>query len=86
MLFWPVWLSCLVENKMISIKKIRQFIIIPSEATWVVLESVSSPNWPSKGNVELNELKVCCQRYNTLLRTIFYLDEDTLYLFSKEKE
>ncbi|KAH9318457.1 hypothetical protein KI387_020226, partial [Taxus chinensis] len=58
MLFWSVWLSCLVENKMVSVERIRQFSTIPSEAAWIVTERTPSPNWPHEGNVELRELQV----------------------------
>ncbi|XP_057868476.1 ABC transporter C family member 14 [Cryptomeria japonica] len=58
MLFWSVWLSCLVENKMVAVERIRQFTTIPSEAAWVVPDSTPPSSWPNEGNVELRELQV----------------------------
>eukprot|EP01018_Ginkgo_biloba_P003571 Gb_36600 [translate_table: standard] len=58
MLFWSVWLSCLVENKMVSVERIRQFSTLASEAAWIIKECLLSPDWPYEGNVELKELQV----------------------------
>lgn len=57
-LFWAVWLSCLVENKMVSVERIRQFTTIPSEAAWTIPDCVPSPTWPFDGNIELRELQI----------------------------
>lgn len=57
-LFFVVWLSCLVENKMVSVERIRQFTTIPSEAAWTIPDCLPSPNWPHNGNIELRELQV----------------------------
>ncbi|XP_077218385.1 ABC transporter C family member 14-like [Tasmannia lanceolata] len=57
-LFFTIWMSCFVENRMVSVERVKQFINIPSEAEWVIKDCLPSPNWPTQGNVELNELKV----------------------------
>ncbi|CAL9023804.1 unnamed protein product [Prunus brigantina] len=33
-LFWAIYMSCFVENKMVSVERIKQFTNIPSEAAW----------------------------------------------------
>nr|GMD66754.1 ABC transporter C family member 14-like [Ipomoea batatas] len=33
-LFWTIYNSCFLENKMVSVERIKQFINIPSEAKW----------------------------------------------------
>ncbi|KAL5704701.1 ABC transporter C member 14 [Ranunculus cassubicifolius] len=34
-LFWSTYMSCLVENRMVSVERIKQFISIPTEASMV---------------------------------------------------
>nr|GLL42576.1 ABC transporter C family member 14 [Ipomoea trifida] len=57
-LFWTIYNSCFLENKMVSVERIKQFINIPSEAKWRNKDLLPSSNWPSKGNVELENLQV----------------------------
>lgn len=57
-LFWTVYLSCFVENRMVSVERIKQFISIPSEAAWKMAESLPSPDWPENGNIEITNLQV----------------------------
>ncbi|XP_047308451.1 ABC transporter C family member 14-like [Impatiens glandulifera] len=57
-LFWAVYMSCFVENKMVSVERIKQFTAIPSEASWKKEETLPSPNWPTHGNVKLEDLQV----------------------------
>ncbi|XP_057956916.1 ABC transporter C family member 4-like [Malania oleifera] len=57
-LFFSVYLSCLVENRMVSVERIKQFTNIPSEAAWVNPNCLPSLDWPSRGNIELKSLQV----------------------------
>ncbi|XP_060178683.1 ABC transporter C family member 14-like [Lycium barbarum] len=57
-LFWSIFVSCFVENKMVSVERLKQFSCIPSEAEWKKTDFVPPPNWPSHGNVELEDLQV----------------------------
>ncbi|CAH9079160.1 unnamed protein product [Cuscuta europaea] len=57
-LFWTIFVSCFVENKMVSVERVKQFTNIPSEAQWRKKDTVPPPNWPNKGNVELEDLQV----------------------------
>lgn len=57
-LFWAIYMSCFVENKMVSVERLKQFTNIPSEAEWEKKDSLPSPNWPTHGNVELKDLQV----------------------------
>ncbi|KAL9295887.1 putative ABC-type xenobiotic transporter [Arabidopsis thaliana] len=57
-LFWAIYLSCFIENKMVSVERIKQFTDIPSEAKWEIKESRPPPNWPYKGNIRLEDVKV----------------------------
>ncbi|GAA0148087.1 ATP-binding cassette [Lithospermum erythrorhizon] len=57
-LFWAIYVSCFVENKMVSVERLKQFSIIPSEAEWRKQDSVPPPNWPMNGNVELIDVQV----------------------------
>ncbi|CAH1440804.1 unnamed protein product [Lactuca virosa] len=57
-LFWAVYMSCSVENRMVSVERIKQFNNLPSEAEWVKKDNRPPSNWPSHGNVELQDLQV----------------------------
>jgi ABC-type multidrug transport system fused ATPase/permease subunit len=57
-LFWAIYMSCFMENKMVSVERIKQFIAIESEAEWRKKDSVPPPNWPTRGNVELKDIQV----------------------------
>ncbi|XP_052199207.1 ABC transporter C family member 14 [Diospyros lotus] len=57
-LFWAIYMSCFVENKMVSVERIKQFTNIPSEAEWKKKDCLPSLDWPNRGNVELRDLQV----------------------------
>lgn len=57
-LFWAVYMSCTVENRMVSVERIKQFIRIPSEAPWRIANCLPSSNWPNHGDIQINNLKV----------------------------
>ena len=57
-LFWAIWVSCFVENRMVSVERIKQFTNIPSEAEWEIKDCLPSPKWPTKGDVDLRNLQV----------------------------
>lgn len=57
-LFFAIYMSCFVENKMVSVERIKQFTNIPSEAEWEKEDCRPSPNWPTHGRVELKDLQV----------------------------
>ncbi|KAL9235764.1 hypothetical protein vseg_010500 [Gypsophila vaccaria] len=57
-LFWAVYTSCFVENRMVSVERIKQFSDIPSEAEWNIKDRLPPPNWPTRGTVELKDLQV----------------------------
>ncbi|KAI7992324.1 ABC transporter C family member 4 [Camellia lanceoleosa] len=65
-LFWAVYMSCFVENRMVSVERVKQFTNIPSEAEWEKKDCLPSANWPTHGNVDLKDLQVRC-RPNTPL-------------------
>lgn len=57
-LFWAVYMSCMVENRMVSVERIKQFIRIPSEASWRIANCLPSADWPYRGDIEINNLQV----------------------------
>lgn len=57
-LFWTVWLACTVENKMVSVERIRQFTTITSEADLVIKDCLQTQNWPSVGKIVSIRLKL----------------------------
>ncbi|XP_052623209.1 ABC transporter C family member 14 [Lactuca sativa] len=58
LLFWALYTSCFVENRMVSVERIKQFTNIPSEAEWVKKDGPPPPNWPTHGSLELRDLQV----------------------------
>ncbi|KAG7570858.1 P-loop containing nucleoside triphosphate hydrolase [Arabidopsis thaliana x Arabidopsis arenosa] len=57
-LFFAIYMSCFVENKMVSVERIKQFTDIPSESEWERKETLPPSNWPFHGDVHLEDLKV----------------------------
>lgn len=57
-MFWAVYMSCFVENRMVSVERVKQFTQIPSEAEWEIKDRLPPPNWPAQGNVDLKDLQV----------------------------
>lgn len=47
-----------VEQYIISVERIKQYIHIPPEPPAVIQECRPSPSWPSQGNIELQNLMV----------------------------
>ncbi|GJN31916.1 hypothetical protein PR202_gb20371 [Eleusine coracana subsp. coracana] len=65
-LFFAIWMSCFIENKMVSVERIKQFTNIPSEASWRIKDCLPAANWPTKGDIDVIDLKVR-YRHNTPL-------------------
>ncbi|MCL7050469.1 hypothetical protein MKW94_016725, partial [Papaver nudicaule] len=57
-LFFAVYMSCFLENRMVSVERVKQFINIPSESAWVIEDSKPPPEWPTRGTVHLKQLQV----------------------------
>lgn len=57
-LFWAIYMSCFIENKMVSVERIKQFSNIPSEAAWNIKDRSPPPNWPGQGHVDIKDLQV----------------------------
>jgi ATP-binding cassette, subfamily C (CFTR/MRP), member 2 len=43
---------------MVSVERIKQFTNIPSEATWRIKDCLPDSNWPTKGDINVIDLKV----------------------------
>ncbi|XP_055836235.1 ABC transporter C family member 10-like [Solanum dulcamara] len=54
--------QCAVANSIISIERLEQYMRIPSEESELVQISHPLPGWPTRGKVEIRDLKV---RYRT---------------------
>ncbi|CAL1414820.1 unnamed protein product [Linum trigynum] len=57
-LFYAIYMSCFVENRMVSVERVKQFTNIQSEAAWRIKDRQAPPNWPTEGRVDLRELQV----------------------------
>ncbi|GKD45352.1 ABC transporter C family member 14-like protein [Tanacetum coccineum] len=58
LLYIAIFTSCFVENRMVSVKRIKQFTNIPSEAEWAKKDGPPPPDWPNHGSLELKDLQV----------------------------
>ncbi|KAL5098112.1 hypothetical protein RYX36_002439 [Vicia faba] len=58
LLSFAITMSCNVENKMVSVERIKQFTNLPPEAPWKIADKSVPQNWPSHGTIELNNLQV----------------------------
>lgn len=64
---WVIWNLCNVENKMISVERILQFSNLPSEAPLVIHDCKLPTEWPTYGQINLENLQV---QYNPSLPMI----------------
>ncbi|RCV24892.1 hypothetical protein SETIT_5G122800v2 [Setaria italica] len=55
---WVVWSMCNLENKIISVERILQYLSIPAEPPLSMSEDKLAHNWPSRGEIELHDLHV----------------------------
>lgn len=69
-LFMAIWTTCFVENKMVSVERIKQFLYIPSEAKWRIDDCLDDENWPTKGGIDLIDLKV---RFGLIIHSSIYI-------------
>ncbi|BBH10336.1 hypothetical protein Prudu_023100, partial [Prunus dulcis] len=61
-LFWAIYMSCFVENKMVSVERIKQFTNIPSKEAWEISnltfhELLHSTHLSSQMSLERCQLK-----------------------------
>lgn len=50
--------QCMLENAIISVERLEQYMHIPSEAPEIVQGNRPPLNWPHIGKVEIQDLKV----------------------------
>ncbi|CAL4978156.1 unnamed protein product [Urochloa decumbens] len=55
---WVVWSMCTLENKIISVERILQYMCIPAEPPLSMSEDKLVHNWPSQGEIQLHDLHV----------------------------
>ena len=55
---WVVRGMCTLENKIISVERILQYISIPAEPPLVMSQDKLAHNWPSNGEIQLHNLHV----------------------------
>ncbi|KAJ9182559.1 hypothetical protein P3X46_006542 [Hevea brasiliensis] len=55
---WVIWNICNMENKIISVERIIQYMSIPSEPPLVIDENRPDYFWPSHGEVDIGNLQV----------------------------
>ncbi|KAA0044372.1 ABC transporter C family member 14-like [Cucumis melo var. makuwa] len=79
-MFWAIYMSCFIENKMVSVERVKQFSVIPPEAAWRIKDSLPPSSWPYRGNVDIKDLQV---RYRP--NTPLVLKGLTLSIYGGEK-
>lgn len=55
---WVVWNFCTLENRIISVERILQYISIPSEPPLVIESNRPPSQWPTNGEVNIQDLQV----------------------------
>lgn len=55
---WVVWSMCNLENKIISVERILQYMSIPAEPPLSVQDDKLTQDWPSEGEIMLNNVHV----------------------------
>ncbi|XP_062225216.1 ABC transporter C family member 4-like [Phragmites australis] len=58
LVYYTILVSCMIENDMVAVERVNQYSTIPSEAAWQVADCLPSPNWPSRGDIDVKDLKV----------------------------
>ncbi|OEL20416.1 ABC transporter C family member 4 [Dichanthelium oligosanthes] len=58
LVYYTILISCMVESDMVAVERVTQYSTLPSEAAWEVADCLPSPNWPSRGDIDVNDLKV----------------------------
>ncbi|KAG8658354.1 ABC transporter C family member 3 [Manihot esculenta] len=53
-----IWNICNMENKIISVERILQYMSIPSEPPLVIEENQPDHSWPSHGEIDIDNLQV----------------------------
>jgi ABC-type multidrug transport system fused ATPase/permease subunit len=56
-----VWCLCDVENTIIAVERVQQYMGIPSEAPLLIQESHPPRDWPTSGTIHLQDLQVSFQ-------------------------
>lgn len=56
---WAIAVLCSLENRMISVERMLQYTIIPSEPPLTISEHQPNGQWPTKGEIEFRNLHVC---------------------------
>lgn len=56
--YYAISISCMLENNMVSVERVNQYSTLPSEAAWEVADCLPTPNWPSRGDIDIKDLKV----------------------------
>lgn len=58
LVYYTISISCMIENDMVAIERVHQYSTLPSEAAWEVADCLPSPDWPSRGDIDVKNLKV----------------------------
>ena len=51
-------MSCFVENRLVSVERIKQITNITSKAAWEFKDCIAPSNRPAYGNIDLRDLQV----------------------------
>jgi len=48
----------MIENNMVAVERVHHYSALPSEVAWEVADCLPSPNWPDRGDIVVEDLKV----------------------------
>jgi len=58
LVYYTILISCTAENDMVAVERVHQYSTLPSEAAWEVADCLPSPNWSTRGDIDVKDLKV----------------------------
>lgn len=82
LLVWTVWSLCNLENKIISVERILQYISIPEEPPLFMSGDKLAHNWPSNGEIHLYNLHVNPSPFLPLCSVLFLFSALVFYKLS----
>ncbi|CAL5035557.1 unnamed protein product [Urochloa decumbens] len=58
LVYFAISTSCMLENDMVAVERVNQFSNLPSEAACKIEDNLPSSNWPTRGDIDIKDLKV----------------------------
>jgi len=70
LVYYTILISCTAENDMVAVERVHQYSTLPSEAAWEVADCLPSPNWSTRGDIDVKDLNVSIILFVSLSSTL----------------